>query len=828
MKVTDMLGGAVGAVGKIAGIQRPTMHMNDMVGLDGVLARRVKGDAGETAVWRVYGKDSADSVAMNGWGRFLLSLDFPITFLIRQHAPGLSKIISQLKTDRPPEFSEGTGALVADSLLDYFGGMERSGNVVDREIYLLAPDRHASEVPSLLDGGGMASVSVEGDQLRRLCYGAVTGRSVSSLLSVKIEEEAGFSCKPLGKRLEFGNRWASCFEITGWPRRMSVLFLERLLGTGFEMDLSYYIFPLSHREALSKLTTAKLAFESTRLDLENRNRMVPPDVTGGIDDVDRLLDEISRNEGGLFWIALSLVVYGDTQEELAAREQALRVYFASMQAAMRPFVFRQGDAFGEFAPQHQAPMGQTYLTDFGTVQKLFPLSPPLLDKGEGTLFAIDSRSKAPVIFDRFAASRDNGHMVVMAPSGSGKSFCIKGLCLRESTRGVPVYLIDPEGEYTYMAEELGGQVFHPGREGSGVNPFRLRYRADDALALQVGNLSCLLQMMLERGGSASTLTTVLDEGLNAFYRAELLEYETGRRVVESDVQGISLGEGGIYSFVDFLWANKDRIRDAERLADALSPYVSGSYRYVFADDRGENATLGGVDEPWLTVFSLQGMTDDMKPIATMICCQTVWALAMSRSRPRMMVVDECWSVLVTKSGAMALQTMVKRGRKYRLGLVTVTQDVGDFLSVGESGIALLSNSSDKLLLRQSAAGAPLIQNALSLTEQQTNYLLRCNIGEGMLISKEGAFQVKIVATAEEFDLIENFAWRTNLDATDAEREIAEVQRLRALSAATAEVTEARNTSSAEGGEKVGARAAAGPAPVRRGGKRRGKRGGQGR
>lgn len=601
-----------------------------------------------------------------------------------------------------------------------------------------------------------------------------------------------------------------------------MLLLERLLGMGYEMDVSYYIFPLQHRDALSSLTSTKLAFESTRLDLENREKLIPPDITGGIRDVDRLLDEISRNEGGLFRIALSLVVYADSPEELAEREKALRVYFASMQASIRPYVFRQGEAFAEFLPRQKTPVGKTYLTDFGTVQRLFPLSPPLLDKGEGTLFAIDSRSKAPVIFDRFSRSRDNGHMVVMAPSGSGKSFCIKGLCLRESTRGVPVYLIDPEGEYTYMAEALGGQVFHPGREGSGVNPFRLRYRADDALALQVGNLSCLLQMMLDRSGGGMNLTTALDDSLNSFYRAELLEYETGRRVVESDIAGISLGEGGIYSFVEFLQTNKDHIRDAERLADALSPYVSGSYRYVFADDRGENASLGGINEPWFTVFSLQGMTDDMKPIATMICCQTVWALAMSRSRPRMMVVDECWSVLCTDSGATALQTMVKRGRKYRLSLVTVTQDVGDFVSVGEAGISLLSNSSDKLLLRQSAAGAPLISKALSLTEQQTNYLLRCNIGEGMLLSKEGAFQVKIIATPEEFDLIENFAWRTNLDETDAEREVAELKRLRALAAATAEVTQVRN---APGKDEAGEDGRMG---TRRGGRRRGRRGGQAR
>ena len=145
--------------------------------------------------------------------------------------------------------------------------------------------------------------------------------------------------------------------------RISALLLERLLGMGFETDLSHYVFPLQRQEALSKLTSSKLAFESTRLDLENRNRMAPPDVTGGIRDVDRLLDEIARNEVGLFWIALSLAVYADSEEEPENREQALRDYFNIMPAELRPLVFRQGDAIGEFLPRHKSPLGHSYLMD---------------------------------------------------------------------------------------------------------------------------------------------------------------------------------------------------------------------------------------------------------------------------------------------------------------------------------------------------------------------------------------------------------------------------------------------------------------------------------
>ena len=209
MKVKDVFAGAAGVVGKVAGIQRPTLHINDLVGMDGVSRDRVRAGGGGTAVWRVYGKDSADSVAMNGWGRFLLALDFPVSFLIRQHPPGLSQIMSELRESRPVDFNEGPGAEVSDSLLDYFGGMERSGSVVDREIYLLASERNAAEVPSLLDGGGMNSMAVEDESLRRLCYGAVTGRSVSSLLTVDMAGEEGFGA---------ACRWASaCAWATGGP-----------------------------------------------------------------------------------------------------------------------------------------------------------------------------------------------------------------------------------------------------------------------------------------------------------------------------------------------------------------------------------------------------------------------------------------------------------------------------------------------------------------------------------------------------------------------------------------------------------------------------------
>lgn len=174
------------------------------------------------------------------------------------------------------------------------------------------------------------------------------------------------------------------------------------------------------------------------------------------------------------------------------------------------------------------------------------------------------------------------------------------------------------------------------------------------------------------------------------------------------------------------------------------------------------------NEAPVTSFNLKNLTAALKPVATSICSEVVWSLAVSSPRPRRLVVDECWTVLATPSGAEALINIVKRARKYQLGLLTITQDVQDFLAensaaggvTGHAGRSLLQNSAMKLALSQDPAALPQVVEALGLNPDEGSFLAGCLRGQGLLIDETGSsYPLDIISTPEEAALVTDDSWR---------------------------------------------------------------------
>jgi len=112
-------------------------------------------------------------------------------------------------------------------------------------------------------------------------------------------------------------------------------------------------------------------------------------------------------------------------------------------------------------------------------------------------------------------------------------------------------------------------------------------------------------------------------------------------------------------------------------------------------------------------------------------------------------------------GAAAMVSLAKRARKHSLGLISITQDVQDFLSdnstaaiTGHTGRVLLQNSAFKLLLQQDAAAIGSVAQAFDLSPEDARWLLSSPRGDGLLIGRGGKFPVRIEAAEEERRLIE--------------------------------------------------------------------------
>ena len=502
------------------------------------------------------------------------------------------------------------------------------------------------------------------------------------------------------------------------------------------MDIAVHVGPIPAEQAARTLEWQKVRFESAQSLSFKRGRTMSPEAEIALEDVTRLRDEVQRGRERLFHSSLSVTLHAKDESSLNEMTQRAKAHFASTLGKLDNLGFRQREGLLSTLPLALNAVSEWRTLDTSSIGRLFPFSPPDLDTRSGTLYGIDMRACSPVVYDPWDGTHLNANTAVLARSGSGKSFATKLGVLRGLCRGVTAYVIDPEGEYADMARAAGGRVLSPGVPGQGMNPFVIERGDSEEMLQRIGSLRRLIEVMVGEGLGAER-RAALDHALAGYY-AQARE-RTGFRDFYAYLQE---GEAG----------------DPD-LARLLRPFATGSLRHLLSDE-GDDLLA---NEALVTVFDLHLLEPELRPAAAMVCTETVWAAAAQDPKPRLLVVDEVWSIMQHPEGAAFMVSMAKRARKHRLGLQFITQDVQDLLSedssrtiTGHSGRALLQNAAFKLLLQQDAAAISTVGDAFDLPENLQRWLLSCPRGDGLLLARGNRFPVRIEATPEETAVIE---WR---------------------------------------------------------------------
>ena len=550
----------------------------------------------------------------------------------------------------------------------------------------------------------------------------------------EMDEETQVEIEVNPRDIRIGGHMTRSLHLGKWPRTLAPGFLQSLMAAGSPMDLSIHLGPIPADQASRTLEWQKVKFESAQSLSLRRGRTMSPEAEIALEDVSRLRDEVQRGRERLFHSSLSVTLHASDEKSLKEMTQRARAHFAATLGKLDLLTYRQREGLLSTLPLALNSVAEWRTLDTSSVARLFPFSPPDLDTRSGTLMGIDLRACSPVVYDAWDGSHLNANTAVLARSGSGKSFATKLGVLRGLTRGVTAYIIDPEGEYADMARAAGGRVISPGIEGQGMNPFVIDKGDAEELLQRIGSLRRLIEVMVGDRLSAERRAS-LDHALASYY-AQPRE-RTGFK--------------DFYAFLE-----REGSGDLSRL---LRPFATGSLRHLLSDEGGDLLS----SEASVTVFNLRLLEPELRPAAAMVCTETVWAAAAQDPKPRLLVVDEVWSIMQHPEGAAFMISMAKRARKHRLSLQFITQDVQDLLSedpsqiiTGHSGRALLQNAAFKLLLQQDAAAISTVGDAFDLPAELQRWLLSCPRGDGLLLARGGRFPIRIEATPEETAVIE---WR---------------------------------------------------------------------
>jgi len=529
------------------------------------------------------------------------------------------------------------------------------------------------------------------------------------------------------------------FALTDYPRQVTPNWLGRLIDFDEPFDLSMHLEPLDSGEVVRSLTHRMVQLQSSRMLDAKGGRIASVEREVAYEDVERLRDALERGDERVFSTAVYVRLHGRSAQAVDQAATRLAGVLGGLMAGVRPAFYEQLPGVLSCLPAGQDHLRRRRNLDTTSAATMIPFGSSHLAVTGGILYGENVHNHSLVTFDPFSAEHENANKVVFAKSGAGKSYACKVEALRALLLGIDYLVIDPEDEYGRICEAVGGQMVRlSGTSAHHINPFDLPAAANDEgrdpLAERVLALQGLLGVMLADPGQplGQRERGVLDTAL----------YETYRQAGISEDPAT---HGHPAPLLRDLLAVLRATDEPHGLADRLARYVDGSLGHVFSEP-----TSTSLDRPFV-VFNVRDLEEELRPVAMYLIADHVWREVTRDPRPRMLLIDEAWTLMRHAEGARFLAQMARRARKRWLGVTTVTQDVEDFLHSPE-GHTVLANSSVQLLMRQDASNIGIVEETFGLSRGEREYLLGCRRGEALFLAGGNHVALRIEASELEHAL----------------------------------------------------------------------------
>ena len=537
------------------------------------------------------------------------------------------------------------------------------------------------------------------------------------------------------KELHLGDKIARTFFVISYPRFLSSSWFSPIINLDKVFDISIAIHPTDTATALRKFQKKVAEVQSQISTREEKGMVRDPMLDTAYRDLEQLRDQLQQAQEKIFDVGLYITIYGNSTEELDKSESEIKSMLEAKLIYLKPALFQQEQGFLSVLPSATDLLNVHSKLNSSPLSSIFPFVSFDLTSDKGILYGINRHNSSLVLFDRF--SLENYNSVIFAKAGAGKSYATKLEILRTLMFDTEVIVIDPEREYEYMAEATGGRYFNISLSSEHhINPFDLPIPREDEnpadiLRSNIITLVGLFRIML--GGLTPEEDAIIDRAITETYALKDITPQSDFSHIEppllSDFEMVLAGMEG-----------------SESLVQRINKYTRGTWSGFI--NRPTNVDINKK----FVVFSVRDMEDDLKPVAMYIVTHFIWNTIRKELKKRLLVVDEAWWMMKSEDTASFLFGIAKRGRKYYLGLATITQDVGDFLN-SPYGVPMISNSSIQLLMKQSPTAVDLVQETFKLSDEEKYLLLESDVGEGIFFAGLKHVAIKIIASYTEDQII---------------------------------------------------------------------------
>jgi conjugal transfer ATP-binding protein TraC len=553
-------------------------------------------------------------------------------------------------------------------------------------------------------------------------------QSLQNILAPK-EMEIDFN------HLQVDKKFLRTIFVAGYPRFVSPGWLDPIINFDHSLDLSFFVYPVEGKTVLDDLRRKIAEMEAEIATDLQRGRIVNPGTQAKLEDARDLQEQLVKGAERFFMFSFYITVHAESIEELNTITQQVQSTLGSLLIVAKPSSLQMEEGFLSTLPLGTDKLNVTRNMDTTSLATTFPFVSAELSSDRGVLYGINESNDSLVIFDRFKL--ENYNSLIFATSGAGKSYTVKLEAVRSLMLGAEIFIIDPEAEYGALAKAVGGEfISFSFNSPAKVNPFDLSGIVDpeeNQLGLKILSLHSLFTVIM--GQMNPTEQALLDRAFIATYKSKGITQDPATQTKQPPL---------MEDLYKVLQGMEDPI--ARSLADRLEKFVRGSFQGIF--DQQTNINLSNP----FTVFSVRDLEESLRPIAMFIILDFIWTRVKRDLKKRILIVDEAWHLMRYPDTAQFLYSVAKRARKYYLGLTTITQDVEDFLNQ-DIGKAIVTNSSLRVLLKQSPAAIEKVADVFKLSEGEKQLLLSADVGEGIFFAGSNHVAIRVVASEKEHALI---------------------------------------------------------------------------
>ena len=586
-------------------------------------------------------------------------------------------------------------------------------------------------------------------------------------------------------------RYARSFFVSSLPRMCSFPELFRDMYMFGDINTSIYINPIKEEKSQNDLNRVINELETERIvaaDKGNINR--ESTITQKRLEAEQLRDEIAAGFNKLFEASIISTIFAYSLDELDKDSKLLTSEMSKTLVGVKTAWGMQEDAFKSNLPFMDDKIKKTHTFDRNSMGTVFPFTTSEIGHPSGVPLGFNKQTGTPILFDNFHSSLTNYNMVIFAKSGAGKSVTMKTLISRSSVlMGIESLALDAEGEYSIVAESLGGiNVVISPSSNTIINLFDVETEVvkdeitgKERVTLNIENKVEDVTQALVTMAKGSTRSDEVNE-LTKQIIAESVAEEYAARGINSNPESLFKPTNGFIQGGNILTKEKKEMPTIgswyKRIEAKARENTNVDYQYHYSyllkvmkqyirEYDGQMAYFDGQstfdlldDVPFINLDISQLEERFARPLAQQILLSWIWEKFVKKNsedrkkaKQKRVLVDEAWMLLPYPEAVDFLNKMARRARKRNVSLAIISQRFQDFYEKPEAQ-AVLTSSDTKLFLAQDKSEIQYLKEVFKLSEGEANFLVTCQRGEGLLKVGADSAIIKIMPTKKEFEFVD--------------------------------------------------------------------------